>query len=622
MKSQISALAQTLTIYLIMGVAYYGWGRAATRVLGKNEQTGRFCITLIWLGWAFTLFIFQLLHLLFPLTAYVAAPVFVIGAAFSIRPIVNAFHRRQQEFSILVKRVGILIPVLAVTGWIASRSMLPPTNYDSGLYHLNAIRWINSFPIVPGLGNLHGRLAFNQSFFTYVAVLNFYPFFGHGCAVANSFLLLLTMATFVHFLRPVLKQPRLLIELHPFQHASILCALPLLGYLALSSNGLASPTPDLASTLLQLTLFVMLAQGIAEWIKGEGLKAQRVTVVTILAATAITIKLTNLAFSAVVIAISLAPAWQTSPTRRSGAVRVILPVVVVMLVWGFRGYLLSGAPLYPSTIGQVSVEWAVPIEKVVDEANWIYSWARQPDTHWSHVLGSWEWFRPWTERISRDLVLVVFPLVLAVVFCMITVMLVCVFKKKAWPRCLDWLILLPEVIGLVWWFFTVPDPRFAHALFWCLALSAALLFLSSVQPLLPKRAYGVVLCGVFVLANLQFIRYALNNRDHIKEVSSSGWHSIKTIPLIQKETSFGLVVFTPEQGDQCWDAPLPCTPYFNPDLRLRIPGKLGSGFTVKMPQRINQEKAPLVYEINGNQLNLRAETKGQAERTTPSGRRK
>ena len=183
------------------------------------------------------------------------------------------------------------------------------------------------------------------------------------------------------------------------------------------------------------------------------------------------------------------------------------------------------------------------------------------------------------------------------VFCIIAVinLWLSFFKKRAWPRCLEWAILLPVVIGLIYWFFTAPGPRFAHALFWCLSLSSALLFLCAVQPLLKKRAWVVVMCVVFIMANLHFIGAAVQRRNTIKEVSSSGWHPIKTIPLIQKKTVSGLVVFTPEQGNQCWDSPLPCTTpaRFNPDLRLRIPGKLTSGFTVTMSQKNAEQGAAL-----------------------------
>jgi hypothetical protein len=572
-----------------VGTAYYGWGKAATYVLGIGEQTNRSDITLIWLGWAFTLFIFQLSHFFFPVTAYVVCPILIIGAVFSISQIVNALRRFPQKRSTLMRTATIVIILLAGASWIASRSMNPPTNYDSGLYHFNAIRWINSFPIVPGLGNLHGRLAFNQSFFTYVAALNFHPFLGHGRSVANSFLLLLTTVFFAQFLHPVLKRPSLLAESHPLQYSSVLFAFPILGTVALSSDGLASPTPDLASTLLQLTMFVMLAQGIAAWMKGEGGQDHRATVLAILAATAITIKLSNLAFSAVIVSMCPAFSWRTSSGRIRGMLRILVPTSLVILVWTVRGFILSGCPLFPSTIGHVSVDWAVPTEKVVHEANMVYAWARQPDTDWWNVLGSWEWFGPWSSRVSRDIVGVVYPVVLAVVSCIIAVISLWLsfFKKRAWPRCLEWAILLPVVIGLIYWFFTAPNPRFANALFWCLSLSSVLLFLCAVQPLLKKRTWVVVMCVVFIMANLHFIRDAVKRRNTIKEVSSSGWHPIKTIPLIQKKTLSGLVIFTPEQGNQCWDSPLPCTTpaRFNPDLRLRIPGKLTSGFTVTMSQK-------------------------------------
>ena len=46
--------------------------------------------------------------------------------------------------------------------------------------------------------------------------------------------------------------------------------------------------------------------------------------------------------------------------------------------------------------------------------------------------------------------------------------------------------------------------------------------------------------------------------------------------------SEGLSVYVPEEGDQCWDAPLPCAP-FVPDshLRLRTTGDLRDGFKIQ-----------------------------------------
>ena len=587
--SYLSALIQTLFIYIIMGIAYFGWGSMMTQVLGlSGDQTKHSAITRIWLGWAVTLLILQFVHIRFALTAYIAAPIFALGIAFSLPSIIHSFRRQLQMRPRWMRFLGILMITLAVTGWIASRSMLTPINYDSGLYHFNAIRWINSFPIVPGLGNLHGRLAFNQSFFTWVAALNFYPLFNHGFAVANSFLFLLTTATLVAALLPILKQPSLLLESHTFPYVSALFAIPILGYLAFFSNGLSSPSPDLASTLLQITLFVLFAQDIAAWTKGDGLNIDRAIILTILSTTAITIKLSNLAFSAAIIGFYLIRIWHAHHLR--GALRVMLPALVVILIWVGRGYMLSGAPLYPSTIGYLPVEWAVPKAMVAEEAKWVYSWARQPGSHWSEVLGSWEWLRPWTSLVIKEnQVELVYPLVLAVIFFILTVILVSISIKKLQLRWMEFVILVPVVLGLVYWFFTAPDPRFAYALFWCLSISLVITFLNTIRPFLNMRFYIGVLCIVFLVTNLRLMGAVLANLYIIKDISTSGWSSIKDRPLFRKETSSGLTVFIPRRTDQCWDAPLPCTPYFNDNLRLRIPGNLGSGFIVTFPQIAGQE---------------------------------
>jgi hypothetical protein len=585
MINHVASLAQTLTLYLFLAATYFGWGKAVTFILRIHGQATDSPIMVIWLGWASTLLVFQLLHILFPLTAFVVMPVFAVGLIFFISQLRNVLRLLSQKSFVLVAASASIL--LLVASWIASRSMLSPENYDSGLYHFNTIRWINFVPIVPGLGLLYGPLGYNQSFFVYVAALNFYPFLEHGRSLANSFLLLLTIVSFAEFLRPVLKRPSLLAQSHPFQYCSILFALPILGFLALTSNGLASPTPDLASTLLQLIMFVILVQGIAEWMNGENRQDHRASVLTILAATAITTKLSNLAFSAVIVSMCLAFSWLISGGHIRGILSMLVPASVVILVWTVRGYILTGYPLFPSTIGRMSVDWAVPIENVTPVANSIYNWSRRPRTHSSIVPGFWDWFGPWSSQISGNIEGVMYPIVLAAIFCIIAMISRWLFflRKKDCFQCLDWAILLPVVIGLIFWFFTAPDPRFAHALFWLLSLNSALLLLSSLQPFLKTRSYVVVMCVVFMVLNLHFMLFAVTHRDEIKYVSFSGWHSVKTVPLIEKKTVSGLVIYTPEKGDQCWDSPLPCTPYFNPDIRLRIPGELASGFTVRVPQR-------------------------------------
>jgi len=64
-------------------------------------------------------------------------------------------------------------------------------NFDSGLYHFGSIRWLNEYPIVPGLANVHWRLAMNQSYFGFLSLVNIYPLWNKGYAVGGLFLLYL-----------------------------------------------------------------------------------------------------------------------------------------------------------------------------------------------------------------------------------------------------------------------------------------------------------------------------------------------------------------------------------------------------------------------------------------------
>jgi len=205
-----------------------------------------------------------------------------------------------------------------------------------------------------------------------------------------------------------------------------------------------------------MVMFIMLAHGIAEWVNGEREQNYRVMVLVVLAATAITIKLSSLAFSAVIIGFALAYTWKTSRPHLKGVFRMLLPATMLILVWGVRGFMLSGAPLYPSTIGYMPVEWAVPIDKIVDEANWVKSWARQPGIGGNDVLNGWTWLRPWLFNIFTYYTTpIVYPLILTAVFCICAVT-IGRLKKARRPHYLEWAILLPSSVALIYWFFYRP----------------------------------------------------------------------------------------------------------------------------------------------------------------------
>ena len=68
------------------------------------------------------------------------------------------------------------------------------------------------------------------------------------------------------------------------------------------------------------------------------------------------------------------------------------------------------------------------------------------------------------------------------------------------------------------------------------------------------------------------------NSDLRPSVSVRTFLHFPNATLITRKTSSGLTIYVPVETNQCWDAPLPCTPYFLDSLHSRELGKLESGF--------------------------------------------
>jgi hypothetical protein len=228
--------------------AFYGWGRVGFSILKVNDRAAKSLFATTWLGFAMVLVVLQAIHLFVPIDWRVSTIVYGAGLAFSFPALLKVLQNPRTTLNL--NRFFYALLVLVFASWIASRSMLPPMNFDSGLYHFNTIRWINSYPIVPGLGNLFFCLAYNQSFFVYAASLNFFPYFPHGHNLANSFLLCLVLIQIISQLLAQFGQGRSLLNSDPLLYMPPLFVLPILIYYAVRWEWLSSPTPDVASILI------------------------------------------------------------------------------------------------------------------------------------------------------------------------------------------------------------------------------------------------------------------------------------------------------------------------------------------------------------------------------------
>ena len=152
--------------------------------------------------------------------------------------------------------------------------------------------------------------------------------------------------------------------------------------------------------------------------------------------------------------------------------------------------------------------------------------------------------------------------------------------KPSRPVWLEWSVLLPLVLVLLYWFFSAPDLRFANASFFLLLVSTLLLFFAAAQRTFKPKFYLLLFVLGVLIGNLQYLRIYALNFNTLADISWSGYQAVPQVALTQVWTDSGLMLYTPRDGEQCWDAPLPCTPYVNLTLSLREADDLSSGFVV------------------------------------------
>jgi hypothetical protein len=463
----------------------------------------------------------------------------------------------------------VILLVLALI-WISNRALQAPLLEDSGIYHFSSIRWANQLPLPPGLGNLHGRLAFNQSYFLYVAFLNNFPVVGFGHNLANSLLLAAAILTVCE--RDLKYQPhelyrhlnRLLIPFTLFFCATCYRSNPPL---------ISSPTPDAAVFAVEIALIALLFEYFAGGRLAEADTRPTLVAIVCLAAVAITLKLSTLVFAGatLVSAVTIALRFRIMRWR---TMRCLAFAAFVMLFWVIRGVVASGYLVYPIPSTGLPVDWKIPEHLVVDEVNAIGAWARLPYHPWREVIGSWNWIPQWLLRIMDR------PDTVAAFGLMSFSLIYFVLARKACPRRTNSaigsisIILAIGLCSLIFWFLSAPDPRFLGAVLWIVLLGVVGLVLDGVLLEDQIRLSKILLLLSWIAVVLCFARNGLaltySTKGNLAE-------SVTKPDLMRRITGSGLTIYTPAQGDECWDAPLPCTPYFRPQLRLR--GKsLSEGF--------------------------------------------
>ncbi len=328
-----------------------------------------------------------------------------------------------------------------------------PTNPDTNLYHAQAIRWIETYPAVPGLGNLHGRLAFNSAWLVTNALFSF-SFLGlRSFHLSAGFLSL--VACFIFW------QGLAALAAGRFSASNLLKT----GFLFLTfyvlGGELSSPGTDLPVSLLIWLVAVL-------WLeKTEDEQPYHLPLIGLLAFFAVTIKLSALPLLLILL-----------PYLRSNKRRLLWLAacgLLVMLPFVLRNVILSGYLVYPyPSLDLFSVDWKIPPEIAEKDRQRIIEFGRFVGAGDIHAPFS-EWFLYWLSRQSLNRRVLFFAALL-------TPLAGIPLRFRPRPVWGGWLVM---VGGLLFWLASAPDFRFGYGFLPTALLLALLPWLSAAMERFP-----------------------------------------------------------------------------------------------------------------------------------------
>ena len=382
MQSTLVPHAAQLVLVAWGGVAaaLVGIGALVRRLLGRPARSADDWLAGFWLGFATAVIVLQAWQLTAPIDRRVLVLLAGLGAAGILRERAAPWRLLARG---LWRHAPAVLALAVATVWLALQAQGGPRNGDSGLYHVPTMMWHLAHRLPPGLGNLAAPFAYNQSFFLWAALLDVGPLPGRASHVMNTLFVVALLARVLLALSRLVRKG----DVAPTD-AFYALMLPAILPLGLDIN-VTSPSPDIAVW----TLGIVIAGELTRFLT-TGRHFADLTALAVLAALAPPLKL-SLGGLAATTGLVAAVAWLRSTPRDAGVLRAAIVAGAIALVgpgvWMLRGVVLSGYPLYPSTLLAAPVDWAVPYETVVAEGKLIRYWNGVEDWY----IAAWrdpQWF--------------------------------------------------------------------------------------------------------------------------------------------------------------------------------------------------------------------------------------
>lgn len=427
--------------------------------------------------------------------------------------------------------------------------MQPVTWIDSGYYHAQAIQWFGKFGAVPGLALLFDHLGFTSSWFAFAAPLNADSLEGRVLATTNGFALLLALLHCGVSLSHVIRSQAKLSDWFIICFSIIL--LPIIVRLNhILAEIFVSPSPDIPVLFVTGTIaWSMIA--IAE--SNQKFSPQNRMIPLILAGGAVTLKLVAIPLLFVTGLFYLFnPQLQLKDILFGSSVLIVLlsPTLI-------QGVIISGCPVYPSTLLCLDLPWTPDAEAVSKIAKTTHQWLPS-DLPASSDLGTritkgWAVFRRYVGN----------PKIVVALIGASVVSLIGLLKVRKQVPGAEWIALL-AVVGINFFSRTSPMMRFwitylsLLPIFW-LAIYCRSRF-SKLQ--FAKVPHAALVVPLF-LTTILLLSYS-HTPTHLVLPPVRPTVSVSSVMVNQ------IAIRVPNQSAHCWATSIPCVPKDRVPTRIQL----------------------------------------------------
>lgn len=376
---------------------------------------------------------------------------------------------------------GIMIIVLLLLwSYFTSRGII---HYDTDLYHAQSIRWIEEYGVVPGLGNLHVRFAYNSSVFALSALYSMKFLLGQSLHTISGFFALLLSICALD-IADSWKEKSL--RLSDFARIAAIY------YLTMICDEVVSPASDY---VIMCTIFYL----VISWISVlEAPKEKRECIVPysllcVGGVFAVSLKLT----AGLILILVVKPACMLIQQKRWKEIALYISMgILVIAPWLVRTVIISGYLLYPfPALDLFPVDWKIPVETAISDSAEIKTWGRAIYDASKVGMSIQEWFPNWfsTTLSGTEKLLILSDIGALPVLVIIAVSHMLRKKKEE----LDFLLVMgAAAASYLFWQLSAPLMRYGYSYVLLLvALTAGYLFngFARKRKRIRELAYGLVL---------------------------------------------------------------------------------------------------------------------------------